>query len=78
MNIIESRSNGRYYLGDLEQGRAEAMRYQTRWTEGVVGDLYVVKLYGPNDELTDFGAGPTIQDAWRYALGQALGSEEDE
>lgn len=77
MNSIENRTNGRYYTGDMETGKAEAMRYQDGFTERQ-NDLgvWVVELT-QGGHVTDFGASVSPDDAWRYALGAALGGEDE-
>jgi hypothetical protein len=73
--LIEGASGDTYYVGDLEAGKALVARDRYVFEGPRPLGYYGVDLCDTEnpDDVAEWGRGATPEEAWRYALGAAMG-----
>lgn len=70
---FEERPTGSLFLGDLELGKEVVLQDRDAKEHTNDHGLHVVELWAGDDDLAEWGAGVTVEEAWRFALGAAIG-----
>lgn len=81
--IVGPNGQDTYYTGDLTAGQSAANadgRHHFVTEPVKLGDTWSVVLSDSDDvdDAAEWGAGDTLEQAWRYALGAMFGPVDDE
>ena len=86
---LETRPEGTYYTGPLEEAKAFIADWisstEARYSLNGEDKCTVMLAYSMEDgkmvsleNYDEYGTGPTMEEAWRYALGAEFGPADDE
>lgn len=79
--IVEDRPDGLYLLGDYMEAMGEARAHVavsvTPLADSQGFSINLGYSNDPADGWAEWGTGPDLETAWRYALGSHFGSSED-